>query len=474
MLVSQKLGRMLLVVSLLISCRHKASKTDADGDGVMADVDCDDTSVDVGAAVDSYPDGDGDGHGMDTLPVSSCIAPAGYVVDNLSKDDRPTSQFGLVTILLDGGEARTVVSLIDKLSDETIREYGHAIASMLIQRGYPEPATPLLDRMEMRGLSDELRSKWRKQLFFLLSALGERPDARSWLERQSDYVPDTATPSPDPRTFTFGTDDIQSAKKVFGALNVQDKGAFRTKLETALWAGRVPDTERKEAMRALSQSTERWSPEECSIGTLVADGTGVLSHEFSRLLEFMEGRRSECVVEIHKTGSALFVYGRRHPKTGAREFTFANDITANGANAWKQAHETGIPVAPILRPSVERTDGSMRVYSRYCGKPIHSYLDNPGVPRPFRDWIAAEVTKTKRELVRLGVYHGHTHMGNFTVEFYRSELFDREIAAGKNANEIPYAPGDVTFDPIPYFEHPKDWMPVVRLIDWDQATSSRP
>ena len=87
MLVSQKLGRMLLVVSLLISCRHKASKTDADGDGVMADVDCDDTSVDVGAAVDSYPDGDGDGHGMDTLPVSSCIAPAGYVVDNLDCDD---------------------------------------------------------------------------------------------------------------------------------------------------------------------------------------------------------------------------------------------------------------------------------------------------------------------------------------------------------------------------------------------------
>ncbi|NBS41354.1 hypothetical protein EBS80_01725, partial [bacterium] len=122
---------------------------------------------------------------------------------------------------------------------------------------------------------------------------------------------------------------------------------------------------------------------------------------------------------------------------------------------------------------VERANGSTRVYSRYCGKPIFSYLDLTQLPHSFRKWIETEVRKTKDDLLRRGIRHGHPHSGNFTIEFYRSETVDRETAAGKTVNDIPFSQKDVTFDPIPYLEHPEEWVPVVRLIDWDQATSSR-
>ncbi len=396
-----------------------------------------------------------------------------YVKRGLSEDLGSMSRVTLVNVLIRGGELKAAVDSIETLPNETAVEYGHVFALILIQHGYPESAIPLLEIARMPGLSERERNEIRKDALSGLSAFHDRPDIRAWLERQPDYAPKGTDRNPDPRTLRFAPDDVRRTKEAFATADAKEHGAFRTKLKSALWTGGVPDDLRERTEQAVTRSMERWTPEERSIGIRVIDGTGVLSPEFSRLLAFMEGRRSECVVEVHKTGSALFIHGRRNPETRMREFTFVNDISATAANAWEQARDAGIPVAPILRPPVERANGSTRVYSRYCGKPIFSYLDLTQLPHSFRKWIETEVRKTKDDLLRRGIRHGHPHSGNFTIEFYRSETVDRETAAGKTVNDIPFSQKDVTFDPIPYLEHPEEWVPVVRLIDWDQATSSR-
>ncbi len=52
---------------------------DADGDGVPASEDCDDTDPSVGAATTWYADEDGDGYGNDDRTVLACEAPDGFV-----------------------------------------------------------------------------------------------------------------------------------------------------------------------------------------------------------------------------------------------------------------------------------------------------------------------------------------------------------------------------------------------------------
>jgi hypothetical protein len=59
---------------------------DADGDGVAATVDCDDTDASVGPASTRYVDADGDGHGG-AAPAEVCASVGGYAATNHDCDD---------------------------------------------------------------------------------------------------------------------------------------------------------------------------------------------------------------------------------------------------------------------------------------------------------------------------------------------------------------------------------------------------
>lgn len=397
---------------------------------------------------------------------------ADWVVEHINAIDlskiSSLNRLILIVTLIRGGQPNPAVSLIDRAADELRPEDVRTLVGILVQNGLTDRAMPLLERMEPPKDQEE------KDIFAdirrALSAQRDNPAVRAWLERQPDGDVDKH-PSRDPRAFRFDAYTVNYAKESLRKADDKDRSRFREKIQAKLWISGVPDAERAAVETPLLAWADALSPLELPLAALAIDAEGTLSEGLARLIEFTRGNRAECVIEIHKTGSALFVYARRNPETKATEFTFVNDIPPMAAKTWLVAHQAGIPVAPILRRPVARKDGSVRVYSRYCGKTAFYYVDNIQIPKEFRDWLRDEITRVTDELLRRGIRHGHPHGGNFTVEFYRSEYYDRAREEGKNPNQIPYSQNDVTFDLAPYLERPDAWMPVVRLIDWDQATS---
>ncbi len=77
---------MLLLLSLLACTGETQEKLDADGDGLLATVDCDDNDAAVGLPGTWYGDGDADGFGNATISVEECAAPQGFV-DNADDCD---------------------------------------------------------------------------------------------------------------------------------------------------------------------------------------------------------------------------------------------------------------------------------------------------------------------------------------------------------------------------------------------------
>jgi hypothetical protein len=65
----------------------EARVEDADGDGLLSSVDCDDTDADVGLASTFYGDGDGDGYGVESVSVEACVAGDGFVANADDCDD---------------------------------------------------------------------------------------------------------------------------------------------------------------------------------------------------------------------------------------------------------------------------------------------------------------------------------------------------------------------------------------------------
>lgn len=399
---------------------------------------------------------------------------AGWVVKHVEAIDldqiSPLDRLILIVVLIRGGQPTPAVALIDRAADGLRPEDVRTLVGILVQNGLTDRAVPMLDRMEPPADPEEKNQ--HRLLLHALYAQRDRPPVRAWLDRQPDAPKADEPPPGDPRSLRYDRFQIDWLKKSLVEAANNQRGSLRTKISAKMWISGVPDAERAAVEPPLLAWANTLSPAEIPFASLAIDAEGVLSEGLARLVEFTQGKRAECVIEIHKTGSSLFVFARRNPETKSAEFTFVNDIPATGANAWLAAHESDIPVAPILRRPVARKDGNVRVYSRYCGNTAFSYADDSNVPMAFRNWIRAETARINDELLRRGIRHGHPHGGNFTVEFYRSEYYDQERQAGKTANQIPYSANDVTFDPIPYFERPSDWMPVVRLIDWDQAISS--
>lgn len=80
--------RIAIVVSLATIACTPDSKTDVDGDGVTADIDCNDYDADLGAPTVWYTDADGDGWGdLEAGSVEECERPANYAFRSGDCDD---------------------------------------------------------------------------------------------------------------------------------------------------------------------------------------------------------------------------------------------------------------------------------------------------------------------------------------------------------------------------------------------------
>lgn len=201
----------------------------------------------------------------------------------------------------------------------------------------------------------------------------------------------------------------------------------------------------------------------------------MLSKEMARAMDVLQGRRKKCVVGLGKTGSELRVMAEwvGEGKKKWLQTTFVNDIPEKGVSAWKEAAEKGIPVAPILgEKPINKTVGDhrwARVYSRYCGRSLLEVSDMTSDAPRFRQVLWFLRDRLRWQLEQLGITHGHTHQGNFTVEFVDKNYLAEQ---GGDVNNLPYKKDKFLFDFEEYAKHPDNWQLVMRVIDWDMAQSS--
>jgi hypothetical protein len=82
---------LLLTGCVYISEIDMGRRLDPDRDGAIWPLDCDDEDAEQGEEEEWYADGDGDGFGDPNTAVIACIAPEGYVYNNLDCDDLEAS-----------------------------------------------------------------------------------------------------------------------------------------------------------------------------------------------------------------------------------------------------------------------------------------------------------------------------------------------------------------------------------------------
>jgi hypothetical protein len=195
---------------------------------------------------------------------------------------------------------------------------------------------------------------------------------------------------------------------------------------------------------------------------------------------------------IAKTESGLEarVFGRRT--------VLINTISKAAQNAWVSA-ETIVPVSPVFR-EMPTTDEQVRIVTRYCGESIGDVLEltaellarhkSDDVERAISDFVQevdTQKTAIAAALFEAGISHGHMHFGNFTVELIRRRYLESttgqkvekragrwQLPSGKKMNSVPYSESDVAFGLSRYFDEPGEWVPVVRLIDFDHAMVHTP
>lgn len=203
------------------------------------------------------------------------------------------------------------------------------------------------------------------------------------------------------------------------------------------------------------------------------DSFGLLS---PRILDVFSGKN--IFIDMKKTGSALYIL------TGKSLGVLVNEVPSGSLTSWEVVHNAGIPVAPIIKAEEkfssrvildhDRSEGSKelrRVYSRYCGLNVLEYLFIDNDPQTILA-IQEDMDKIKEQLQLLGIEHGHPHIQNFTVEFWRKEVLVEAEKNGININQVvPVNVGDLTFDISEVKKNPDNWIRIVRLIDWDNSSS---
>lgn len=370
------------------------------------------------------------------------------------------------------GNARWVTNVLEGAATEHQKVYvtlfrvlaGHGQAEWVVRAmnaHHARAGAPTIDAYQRDKLAGALRPHWRN------------PAVRAWLDAVPDFIP----PNPDKEkapadVFHYTAGDRATYQE--SLRNLRTNGLVKLRDSVAqLVALSLNEPARGHFIQRFDAWTNVLTDEQLPFVELVLKAMGPLSESFQRVLQTIGGTRSNFVVRMEKTGSNLYLYGRREKIDAPLRITFVNDISETAARAWKYAVESDIPVAPILRDPVPRGDDT-RIYSRYCGKPAWAYMRGRGVPPQFNDWLEQEIQRIIDLTNDRGIRHGHTHHANFTVEFVRTNYVKAQIVEGKTINNMPFDDRQFSFNASLYFEDPKSWTPIVRLIDWDQASSTNP
>jgi hypothetical protein len=269
---------------------------------------------------------------------------------------------------------------------------------------------------------------------------------------------------------------VEEAAKNDDEYNERDILSFANSLYDPVWTKKsLSETKRRlrdyiEKIKSLSEEKPFYFKRLYKAGL---DSYGLLSR---RLLDVLSGKN--VFIDMKKTGSALYIL------TGKNLGILVNEVPVESTTSWELVHKAGIPVAPIIKSEEkyrskvildhDRSEGQKqlkRVYSRYCGLNVLEYLILDHDPQTILD-IQRDMDKIKAQLKEIGVDHGHPHLQNFTVEFWKKSVLDEAQSLGININDIvPTNEGDLTFDVEEVNQNPENWVRVVRLIDWDNSSS---
>lgn len=207
----------------------------------------------------------------------------------------------------------------------------------------------------------------------------------------------------------------------------------------------------------------------------------------TKTLELMKGilTGGQFVADIMKSGSELhvavggegaYVTDDAGEKKTFRPVFFMHRIPESSAVVWKNVHDAGIPVAPIIGEILPEKDKAV-VISRYCGMSLDKCFGR--YLHPVMDLLSYAVRckhhtilKEIEELDGKRIKHGHTHIYNATVEWIKKSYLGDQIQKGKSINTVSFDPDEFTFDPATFLQNPDQWETVVRIIDWDQSKST--
>ncbi len=187
-------------------------------------------------------------------------------------------------------------------------------------------------------------------------------------------------------------------------------------------------------------------------------------------------REEFAVLDFNKEGSSLTLTNFSGLGT-----IWTNTLKKKHAEIWQEIHDKGeIAVAPILEIEDSLEKENLDVHSRYCGISLAAFKSsykNTLFSKTLLDELLKQRQKMIEYLKETGVDHGHnrqssdrfTHDYNLTIEFIRADYLNSRKKLGENINSIAYSEENFSLDPYQWFEETGQWVPVLRLIDWDQA-----
>ena len=202
---------------------------------------------------------------------------------------------------------------------------------------------------------------------------------------------------------------------------------------------------------------------------------GVTALEIEHVYDFIRPSAPERGFRMIKTGGNLDLI---QTKDGV---VLKNTVSRRNADTWKSAAKY-VPVAPIVKWG-NYTRQTQEVYTRYCG---FSYSASQHIFEDVFPHLATDLRNQRYRhtavLNQHHIFHGHPHTGNFRVEFVRKEALtkhaatkgvsiqsERDLYNPELLNTLPFAMGDILFDPADFARNMDAYIPVVRVIDFDLA-----
>lgn len=208
-----------------------------------------------------------------------------------------------------------------------------------------------------------------------------------------------------------------------------------------------------------------------------------------KIINLIKGDPPQQILEIAKTGSKLeiVVGGDAHGIIIRTANEASNDV-------WQEASrinpffskEGGSPALPteiiVRRYSNKGQSQEGRVYTVYSGftfPTLLSLMEEGGYSDEEIKTVYAlattELPRINNMLIQNGIDHGHPHLENFTIEFVRRSHLTKKDGSPRNINSEEFleiedeSTETISFDPRVWLDDPDEWIPIVRIIDFDRA-----